>query len=292
MARKKEAYTFQELSEAAKDRAIEDYTEQHRESLFDQHDSESLSDFFKQDLAEHYHLGDNLEVGWSLGYSQGDGVCFWGPVDLEGFLRAERKITVFGDLINRASAKITHDGHYCHWNSMDVEVESDVDIRSFLPDRISERYAAFESASRLRAHEQWAAQSERHRPINEWRLQVQEWESNLRKGKYRKQDWTPRGPEPPGPRPPEAEVPIPPNVEMDPVLKRAYDQASREYKHFEEVILNQFEEYLDARIKEISKELEKTGYSEIEYHSSSEYISQILQDGDEKYTEEGELIED
>jgi len=77
---------------------------------------------------------------------------------------------------------------------------------------------------------------------------------------------------------------------MDPVLRRAYDRASKEWEHFEQVLLNQFEEYLAGRIKEISKELEKAGYQEIEYHSSSEYITQILEDSDERYEEDGSLL--
>lgn len=288
-----ESYQFSELSEEAKDRAIEAYVETHQESLFDQHDSESLSDFMKQDLADHYHLGDGLEVGWSLGYSQGDGVCFWGLVDISQFLRAERKLKAFGEIINRATARILHEGHYCHWNSMRVEVESQgTDVRDFLPKNMVERYTEFEWASRERAQQQWAARSERERPISEWRNEVQRWEENIRKGKYRKQDWTPRGPLPPGPRPAEAEVAIPPNLEMDPALRRAYDRASAEYEHFAQVLLNQFEEYLSERIKEISKELEETGYAEIEYHRSSEYISQILEDDDTKYTVDGDLFEE
>lgn len=65
-------YSFDELSPTAKARAIEDY----RPHAWDQADSDVLNDLFKERLDE---VGlPTKKLAWSLSYSQGDGVGFYG----------------------------------------------------------------------------------------------------------------------------------------------------------------------------------------------------------------------
>jgi hypothetical protein len=48
-----------------------------------------------------------------------------------------------------------------------------------------------------------------------------------------------------------------------------------------------FQEYLERRIEEISKELEKTGYAEIEYQNSEEAITETIVANDFEFLENG-----
>lgn len=56
--------------------------------------------------------------------------------------------------------------------------------------------------------------------------------------------------------------------ETPPALQAIYDK------------IEALEEYLAQRVKDISRELEKTGYAEIEYYDSDEYIDELLTEND------------
>jgi hypothetical protein len=83
-------YQFNELTEEAKENAIEKYRE----------NNEGDFDFFEdtmKDLLEHHTPFKDLKMSYSLSYSQGDGVSFKGALSLEEILEA--------DLITKAEYK-------------------------------------------------------------------------------------------------------------------------------------------------------------------------------------------
>lgn len=294
-------YTFDELPPKAKKRAIEDVRDD-PELTWDQTDSEMLTETFEQDLDDHYGLGEDMEASWSLGYSQGDGVCFKGSVDVRKFIETEKAEGRFGALINRIGARITHDGRYCHWNSMDVEIGT---------------YAVEEDVARpedLKRVEEW--EDERHEIMERWRADyakakeeslapVREWEERkarreaeiahwrARRGRGPKA-WLPGEPAPfdePKPAPLSMPVPPEPGITEPPDVEAARTRVQNAWKALEE-LTEEFRTYLDERIKEISREMEKNGYEEIEYHSSDEYITEMLENRDWEFLEDGRRYRD
>ncbi len=168
---------------------------------FDWDDAEVLTEDFKTQLAE---LGfEDLDVYWSLGYCQGDGVAFYGCVDTEYLKKRDQAAKNLIEHLESAgdepSIEITgKNNFYHHWNSMTVEIkfESETDEED-LPSRL--KFA---------------------RPL---------WRENL-------------------------------------------------------------EEYLSERVKEISRELEKSGYAEIEYRYSEETIRQELSEREHLYEKDGTQV--
>jgi hypothetical protein len=124
MTRKKCGLPFKRLSKAAKERAIEKTRDWIRE------DDIQLQDTFDGILSEAGF--PNMTIYWSLGYCQGDGVAFKGSIDMDELMKHEPYIV---EQLARAvllgvnpddwewSGKIEQHGSYCHWNSMDVELE-------------------------------------------------------------------------------------------------------------------------------------------------------------------------
>jgi len=136
MPRKHEelVYQFEELSDKAKKKALDYY----RDLSHEQFDSDNLNDQFKRILEER-GFTDQVELGWSLGYCQGDGVAFWGRINLGEFFKWIRKkehpeysermkgALKFEPLAPYVGVLVTHEGRYYHWNSMAVELKYDED---------------------------------------------------------------------------------------------------------------------------------------------------------------------
>lgn len=136
MPRKHEelVYTFEELSSKAKKEALDYYRNLQHEYF----DSENLTDQLKNILEER-GFTDKVELGWSLGYSQGDGVAFWGDIDLKNFFDWIRKrehpeysdrmkgALRFSALAPYVKVTVLHQGRYYHWNSMEVNLLYDSD---------------------------------------------------------------------------------------------------------------------------------------------------------------------
>ncbi len=137
MPRKHEelVYTFEELSDAAKKKALDYYRNLQHEHF----DSDNLTDQFK-DLLKERGFSERVEVWWSLGSCQGDGVAFSGSIRLEEFFKwagsdehpeytermkeAVKKFSLLGPYVR---VVVTHEGRYYHWNSMEVELQYDED---------------------------------------------------------------------------------------------------------------------------------------------------------------------
>jgi hypothetical protein len=192
---------FDELNEEAQEFVVSE--EQNSGERFDWDDAQFLTEDFKQQLATRGF--DGVEVYWSLGYCQGDGVAFYGRVWAQDLKEKDERAKTLIERLEKAGDDISIEitganNHYHHWNSMTVEVEFD----SELDDE--------ELPSRLKIA----------RPI--WR--------------------------------------------------------------------EEFEEYLSEKVKEISRELEKTGYAEIEYQMSEDTIRSDLSEREHLYAKDGECAMD
>jgi hypothetical protein len=123
-SRPKKLRFFWELNKSAQDTAVAEECEQ--PERFDWDDAAILTEDFKMQLAERGF--PDVEVFWSLGYCQGDGVTFYGSVyptdlkekdpDAKKFIEALEKA---GDCLSIGIAG--ENNHYHHSNSMTVEVE-------------------------------------------------------------------------------------------------------------------------------------------------------------------------
>lgn len=116
------SYKFHELSPKAKERAIE----KGRQWLWDDVDAKDLTEWFSERLEE---VGlPSEDVRWRLSYSQGDGVAFYGKMDLEEYVAKNKLKSKYKDLFkDDFEAYVTFEidrrgsGNYDHWNTMRVE---------------------------------------------------------------------------------------------------------------------------------------------------------------------------
>jgi hypothetical protein len=291
MPRKHETtlYSFDELSPKAKERAIKDFRND-PELTWDDTDSHMLTETFQEDLKHHYGLGD-MKVGWSLSSCQGDGVCFHGSVNIQSFIKAEEAEKQFQRILKLADegligATITHESRYCHWNSMHIEVELYLREGDLLPRDLQKRIDEWEE-KRDEIIDEWnrvrsAVIEKNMAPVREWEQRSERY----KRGPQGPREWTPRGP---GPKPESLNYPVPPEpviVQPD-WLEEAKTRMQLEYLLVENET-KEFETYLDERVKEISKEMEKNGYDEIESHQKDEYITEILENRDWEYLKDGE----
>lgn len=129
---------FAELKKEAQEFAIS--CERERGMRFDWDDAAILTEDFKIQLAE---LGfEGVDVFWSLGYCQGDGVAFYGRVDMETLKEKDREARMLIERLEAAgdelSIEITgKNNHYHHWNSMTVEIEFENEVdEEDLPSRL------------------------------------------------------------------------------------------------------------------------------------------------------------
>lgn len=284
-------YSIDELNSEAREAAIA----RRRDNAFDQDDADSLTRLF-QELLEEKGFNDP-KANWSLGYCQGDGVCFKGNIDVAKVIELN-KLKQFKPLVAAAkldliSARVHHEGsRYCHWNSMTVELELRGDVQDLLPrDLLHEWNDWSYERRRIMAswgHEKWAVHERNMAPVRDWERRQEAWNKSGRSSR----DWSPRrysefrnpGPKPmPGtePEPPEPVIPIPEH------LAAAIRELEPKWKAIEAMI-PQFEEWLENWIKDVSKELEKIGYAEIEYRRSDEAIADSFRDNDRQFLEDGE----
>lgn len=124
-------YKFEELSDDAKKNAIENY----RESMDWQIESEFITEKFVEKLSDMGYPIDDLE--WRLNYSQGDGVAFYGEVDIDKVMdRLKRKgydlnYDLYKAIDNEnltITARIYRNSfgyRYSHYNTMKVEIDGD-----------------------------------------------------------------------------------------------------------------------------------------------------------------------
>lgn len=133
-------YKYSELNEKAKQNAREWYTgegfEFQYDCVFD--DFTQICDILGIDLSD---SKNRSQIYFRLAYSQGDGACFNGEYrykkgaikaigeycnDTELHSIAKRLQTAQKTVFYKTRVKITHSGHYCHYNSMDYSFSNDL----------------------------------------------------------------------------------------------------------------------------------------------------------------------
>jgi len=119
-------YDFDELSDEAKSKALDNHNEHNDHDFL----SENLNDYLSQLLEEAEIKTDNAKLFYSLGYCQGDGVCFEGDFEYKG-------VNISG----------RHSGNYYHSNSVNIEAEEienddDDDLKSDLNEIVQEEAEA------------------------------------------------------------------------------------------------------------------------------------------------------
>ena len=204
-------FSFTELTEGAKKRAVEQFRGKYSDRLFDEVDCEILSEWFTERLSE---LGyEDMGVFWSLSHCQCDGMRFEGELSQENLieiakrLMTDEELELFNEFIHNFSiwGKVegtTH--HYYHYNTMRLTIESDFD------DMSKEEY------------------------------------------------------------------------------EEEYDD---EFYELFKVLLEDFYKDIKEDIKETSKRLEREGYEHIEYHSTDEYIIDLLENNEHiEFYEDGTVF--
>ena len=239
-------FKFSELEGAARNRALE----WGRKVSHENYSSEFLTEIFEEQLKDRGYEFDEPKIGfrtyWSLSSCQGDGVAFYGRLDLD---ELAKKDPVIMHLLRKAARLVTiryrgktrtpfceaasnvdcwtfnveiegSNGHYHHWNSMNVTCQVDI-------------------------HDD-------------------------------------------------------PKDCLDPVLDGPYDEKrERIYwtKPFKEHppkfyglpdISLEIEEHIQERVQEISRELEKMGYDDIEYRTSDEVVIEFIEANEYDFDEDGD----
>lgn len=101
---KTEAYTYNELSEQAKERALNDHIEQNEYYFL----SDDMAEYLDQLLNEYKLKYDQLpKVFYDLSHSQGSGAMFEGTVFWKNY-----------------TVDIKHSGFYYHYNSKELDIYS------------------------------------------------------------------------------------------------------------------------------------------------------------------------
>lgn len=126
-------FNFSELSKEAQAKAIEDW--RNNGNAFDNCSADILTDKFREELKS-YGFDDDVRVEWSLSYCQGDGVAFYGSIDLEkvlpnhvdDFTKDELRRLYwlnkeFGVRIE--TVRNSYGYRYSHANTMDIDLYCD-----------------------------------------------------------------------------------------------------------------------------------------------------------------------
>lgn len=129
-------FNFNELNKEAQEKAIEDW--RNKGNAFNYDDVEVLTDNFRYEL-KNYGFDDDVRVEWSLEYCQGDGVAFYGSIDLEKVLLnhlddftkdEQRRLYWLNNEygISIETVRNSYGRRYSHANTMDVNVDCDYHV--------------------------------------------------------------------------------------------------------------------------------------------------------------------
>lgn len=202
ITKKYKVFKFKELSEDVQEKVIENNREVR---MNDECYTEQISEGFKETLEER---GLPTDTSWSLSNCQGDGVAFYGSIDLVKFLKYNRSYTRFKKLLDNAevSAKIIGTGY----NSFCMNVSVD---------------------------------------------EYHEWDT------------------------------------YDDELRQAVaDNVRGITEEGIDFLREELEEFLQDCVSDVAKELEKSGYDSLDYFYSDEAIKEDIEDKDNQYLEDGEVI--
>lgn len=263
-----------------------------RYGFFDDADAHALTEEFETILEEKGIAG--AKANWSLSSCQGDGVCFTGRVNIPTVIEINKLSPQFDPLVpiyhqDSLSARILNaSSRYCHWNSMAVEVELHDDRMELLPRNLVQQLRYYEEEKAVvmeRYRQQWYLVKERNlKPIRDYEKLVKDFEKRESKGPH---EWSPRIRHP-GYKPVPLTEPYPPEpvYPMPAHLQAAVDEAEVRWKEIE-TLTNEFQGWLEQWVKDVSRELEKLGYAEIEYRQSDEWIIESFMANDRQFLKDG-----
>jgi hypothetical protein len=118
-------YTFDELDDDTQQKVIEKFAQQNMEW----YEASDLTDQFEQVLEEYGFPHE--DINWSLSWSQGDGVAFYGTFDIYKYLRVTKQRTKFNVLlkpdiyIDARFVRSSYANFYSHENTMITHVEAE-----------------------------------------------------------------------------------------------------------------------------------------------------------------------
>jgi hypothetical protein len=122
-------YTFDELDDDTQQKVMEKIAQQNMEW----YDASDLTYQFEQVLEPLGFPTD--DINWSLSWSQGDGVAFYGTFDVYVWLRTQKLRTKFRRLLSRDMyigcniERTSYANFYSHENTMHVELTVDHEVR-------------------------------------------------------------------------------------------------------------------------------------------------------------------
>ena len=124
-----ELFCITELDEEAKTKAVE-YL---RDSDYYGADTGEIEGPVKDKLREYGLPTETIE--WSLGHSQGDGVAFYGDIDVQKLLMnigewSKYSWLVYDYELSATSTRNSLGNHYSHFNTMDVYMQRERDYRT------------------------------------------------------------------------------------------------------------------------------------------------------------------
>jgi hypothetical protein len=113
-------YSYQELSDKAKEKVYNDSLE-----MFNIDSNDRIEETIKETLDKEGLSGLKNDIRFSISNSQGDGVAFFGDVNLEEFMKAQEyeAKTPIPDFVNVDI--YSNSNHYCHYNTMSIENDLD-----------------------------------------------------------------------------------------------------------------------------------------------------------------------
>ena len=116
-------YKFNELDET-----IQDYLIEKEQSFLIEHCFDQDMQMLKADIVNPV-FGENMTMRYSLSYSQGDGVCLDGDIDLKTLLASNTLTSVSQKLLKRLthfdalhSLKYVQNSRYCHYSTSYIDV--------------------------------------------------------------------------------------------------------------------------------------------------------------------------
>jgi hypothetical protein len=172
---------------------------------------------------------------------------------------------------------------------MDVDVELRADAPDLLPRDLKDEFEEW-SFEQRRAIRKWFEETqriseERRAPIREWERKREDFERRSKRGPL---EWSPRLHDP-GPKPSPLEIPEPPRpvIEQSPRLAAAVAEAEAKWKTIDG-LTDEVREWLKEWVEDLSQELQKNGYDEIEYRESDQAIIDHFEANEYEFTKEGE----
>ena len=236
-----QTFKFSELEGAARDRALE----WGRKVSHEDYPSEFLTEMFEEQLKDRGYTFHELKIYWSLGCCQGDGMAFYGPIDLDELAKKDPYVMH----LLRKAARLVNIRYRGKTRTPYCEAASNVDCWTFSVD------------------------------IKDGNCRCHHWNSMTVSC--------------------EVDIHDDPNDRLDPVLDGPYDEKrERIYwtKPFKEhppkfyglpEVALEIEEHIQERVKEISRELEKFGYDDIEYRTSDEAVIEFIEANEYDFNEGG-----